>query len=159
MSEEVKMGNFFRLVMSCSLGLVLLACDYNKPEDYDAQAEYRAFIDRQAKQLEAQDELAEEVDPAIAELAEGHRLFGLYCAACHGPDGRAGTPTAQALRPIPRNFADASWQAQVSDEHIATVIRDGGPAVGLAATMTPWGGTLSEEQIELLVRVVREMGN
>lgn len=159
------MRNLYMLSFTILLTAFGMGCDYNRPQDYDPQAEYRSFLERQQEAEKAREagEAGEaggktEEDPAQALIAEGQKLFSSYCAACHGADGTASSPTAQALRPIPRDFTDKSWQSSVSDEHIATVIRDGGTAVGLSATMTPWGGVLNEEQIDMLVRVVREFG-
>jgi high-affinity iron transporter len=40
------------------------------------------------------------------DLAQAQSLWKASCAACHGADGRADTPTAQALKPAPANFHD-----------------------------------------------------
>ncbi|MFW7379107.1 MAG: c-type cytochrome [Oligoflexus sp.] len=153
------MRNFYTLKFSVFTALLLTGCDYNRPGDYTPQAEYQAFLERKEEQARASEQGgAAALDPAQEKLAEGKRLFGLYCASCHGPDGRSDTPTAKAMRPVPRNFTDKAWQESVSDEHIATVIRDGGAAVGLSATMTPWGSALNAEQIETMVQVVRDLG-
>lgn len=100
---------------------------------------------------ESQDEPA-----TVAATNPAEQKYQLYCAACHGADGRADSPTAQAMNPRPRNFHDVEWQNKVDDEHIKTVIRDGGPAVGLSAAMTAWGGMLSEEELDQMVQLVRE---
>jgi mono/diheme cytochrome c family protein len=36
-----------------------------------------------------------------SELAHGARLFGVYCAVCHGPDGAGGAVVGQNIRPAP----------------------------------------------------------
>jgi mono/diheme cytochrome c family protein len=38
----------------------------------------------------------------------GGKLYQTRCAPCHGPDGKAATPTAQALNPKPRDHADGA---------------------------------------------------
>jgi mono/diheme cytochrome c family protein len=36
----------------------------------------------------------------------GKQLYQQRCAPCHGPDGKANTPTAQALNHKPRDHTD-----------------------------------------------------
>jgi len=57
------------------------------------------------------------------------------CANCHGERGFGDGPGALILPVRPRVLADSGWQAQVTDERIATVIVEGGPAVGLDPAM------------------------
>ena len=130
----------------------LFGCDYNRPEDYDAKKDFRAF--QEAQQATKSDGGAT-VDPAAAAMAKAKKDYGMYCASCHGADGAANSPTAAALNPKPRAFTDAKWQASVDDAHIAKVIKEGGAAVGLSPTMAPWGASLSDEQIAEIVKVVR----
>jgi len=153
------MRNFYRLTFSFLTGFFIVGCDYSRPGDYDPQADYRAFLERKEEEVRLRAAgPAPTADPAAEFLVEAKRLYALYCAACHGPDGLANTPTALAMRPAPRAFNDQRWHASVDDAHITTVIRDGGTAVGLSATMTPWGAVLSAEQIDGLVNLVREFG-
>jgi len=81
-------------------------------------------------------------------------LYGMYCATCHGATGKGDGP-GSAIEPKPRNFADAAWQASVADDHIEKVIRDGGPSVGMAVTMAPWGAVLSDAKLKAMVIHVR----
>ena len=64
------------------------------------------------------------------------RLFSERCATCHGPQGRGDGPAGAALNPRPRNFADPSWHARATDEHLKKVIVEGGASVGLSPLMT-----------------------
>lgn len=43
--------------------------------------------------------------PTEAALARGERIFGLYCASCHGPSGDGRGTAAPYLKPPPLNFA------------------------------------------------------
>lgn len=134
-------------------------CDYNNPQDYNPRAQLEAFQQKQAEAKEAAAKGASTATQAPADpLAEIKKTYATYCSSCHGPDGKAATPTAQALNPKPRNFDDKAWQASVDDAHIAKVIKEGGPSVGLSATMAPWGGALNDEQIQDLVKLVRVFG-
>lgn len=78
-----------------------------------------------------------------------------FCASCHGADGKADSEVSLAMNPKPRNLTDSTWQAQVDDEHILKVIRDGGTAVGLSSTMAPWGAVLSEAELQQMLEKVR----
>jgi len=40
------------------------------------------------------------------DVEAGGKLYQTRCSPCHGPDGKAATPTAQALNPKPRDHTD-----------------------------------------------------
>jgi uncharacterized membrane protein len=88
--------------------------------------------------------------------AEANALFDSLCASCHGADGKAETPTAQALTPRPRAYVDAAWQQTVSDEQLAKVIVEGGAAVGKSPLM-PANPDLANKPavVQALVKRVR----
>lgn len=75
------------------------------------------------------------ISPAARQEAEN--IFSTRCATCHGPQGRGDGPGSAGLDPKPRNFTLAAWQGSVTDQHIATIIVGGGPAVGKSAAMPP----------------------
>jgi len=74
-------------------------------------------------------------DPEVQ--AEARRIWQDRCANCHGPTGDGDGPQARHLLVPPRKLSDAAWRATVSDEHLRTVILDGGAAVGLNPVMAP----------------------
>lgn len=84
--------------------------------------------------------------------------YNALCSSCHGAQGMADGAAAAAMNPKPRNFHDKAWQAKVTDEQIATVIKSGGAAAGLSATMPPWGGVLSDDEVKGLVAKIRDWG-
>ena len=86
----------------------------------------------------------------------GGKLYQARCAPCHGPDGKAATPTAQALNPKPRDHTDGAYMNQLSNDHLATVIKNGGPAVGKSQIM-PAHADLNDQQIEDIVTFVRTL--
>ena len=43
-----------------------------------------------------------------ADIEAGQALYEQRCAPCHGPDGKANTPTAKALQPPPRDHTDGA---------------------------------------------------
>jgi mono/diheme cytochrome c family protein len=81
-------------------------------------------------------------------------VYAQRCAACHGQTGRGDGPSAASLSPRPRDFADRSWSGRKDDEQLRRVIRDGGPAVGLAPAMPPHPD-LSAADVDALVGCVR----
>ncbi len=80
--------------------------------------------------------------------------YSTFCASCHGEKGDGKGPAGMALKPVPRNFV--TWNdPSITDEYIAKIIKDGGPAVGKSALMAPWGGVLSAEELQQMVEKVK----
>lgn len=73
--------------------------------------------------------------PSAAAIAEAEQIFATRCFACHGPQGKGDGPASAGLTPPPRNFTDPAWQASVTDEHIETIVKYGGAAVGKSPAM------------------------
>lgn len=93
---------------------------------------------------------------ALTPEEKATKLFDGVCASCHGLDGKAATPAAMALSPKPRAYVDADWQKRVSDEHLAKVIVEGGPAVGKSPLMPANPDLVNEpEVVKALVKRVR----
>jgi mono/diheme cytochrome c family protein len=79
--------------------------------------------------------------------AEAQRTFAMVCARCHGPDGSGASLTPSLA--TARNFRDAAFHEERSDEDLARVIRDGKGA------MPPFANVYPPEQIAALVQVIR----
>lgn len=91
-----------------------------------------------------------------AEIAEAQATFSSLCFTCHGASGHGDGPGAQALDPKPRSFADAAWQASVTDEHIKKVIVFGGAAVGKSPMMPAQPQYKGKDAVlNALVQIVR----
>ena len=86
----------------------------------------------------------------------GGKLYQTRCTPCHGPDGKAATPTAQALNPKPRDHTDGAYMNQLSHEHLVKVIKNGGPAVGKSPIMPP-NPDLNDQQIDDIIAFVRTL--
>lgn len=84
----------------------------------------------------------------------GKQLYEQRCAPCHGPDGKANTPTAQALNPKPRDHTNGAYMNALSHEHLAKVIKQGGTAVGKSPIMPPQSD-LNDQQIQDVIAFVR----
>jgi mono/diheme cytochrome c family protein len=81
--------------------------------------------------------------------AEGASLFASTCARCHGAEGTGGLPVAEG-GPPPRNFRDHAFQASRSDADLRRTIKE-----GKSTGMPPFGGLLTDAQIDALVVQVR----
>lgn len=76
------------------------------------------------------------------------------CASCHGHRGRGDGPAGQFMKPPARDFADPEFQRATSDARISAVIREGGFAHGLSATM-PAHPDLSDADLAELTACIR----
>jgi cytochrome c6 len=75
-------------------------------------------------------------------------LYKQKCAACHGADGKADTPTGKAMKV--RGFADPAV-AKMSDDDLAGVIDKGkGKMPGYSKSMKP-------DEIKAMVAFVRSL--
>ena len=91
-----------------------------------------------------------------ADIEAGKMLYGQRCAPCHGPDGKANTPTAKALQPSPRDHTDGGYMNALSDQHLFRVIKEGGPAIGKSPIMPPQFD-LKDDQLQNLVAFLRTL--
>ena len=96
--------------------------------------------------------------PAVAEETE--QVFQFYCAQCHGLGGKGDGPNVTEDFPVsPRNFTNATEMDKLSDADLRNVILDGGPAVSKSPMMPPWGKTLTEDQVDGLIKHLRALCN
>ena len=98
---------------------------------------------------------------ALAEGAaaeEAEQVFKFYCAQCHGLTGLGDGPNVTKNFPVsPRNFTNAKEMSKLSDADIKNVVLDGGPAASKSPMMPPWGKTLSEADVDGLVKHLRKL--
>lgn len=91
-------------------------------------------------------------DPA----AEAKTKFETLCATCHGTTGMGDGAAAGGLDPKPRSYSDPEWQKSVTDEHLAKVIVEGGPAVGKSPLMPPSADLKDKpEVVKELIKMIR----
>ncbi len=88
-------------------------------------------------------------------VRQGQALFRHYCTTCHGEEGHGDGFNAYSLDPKPRDLADAAFQAQQSDDDLASVIRLGGGVSGFSTAMPPWGRSLSARDIQNIILYIR----
>jgi len=95
-----------------------------------------------------------------ARADEVEQVFGFYCAQCHGTEGKGDGPNVTDDFPVdPRNFTKAEEMEKLSDADIKNVILQGGPVASKSPMMPPWGKTLSEAQVDALVKHLRKLCN
>ena len=92
------------------------------------------------------------------DIEAGKQLYQQRCSPCHGPDGKANTPTAQALNPKPRDHSDGAYMNPLSNDHLTKVIKQGGTAVGKSPIMPPQAD-LNDKQIRDVVTFVRSLAS
>lgn len=71
------------------------------------------------------------------------------CVACHGPDGKAETPTGKALKV--RSFSSPET-VKMSDDELAGIITNG------KEKMPKYGASLKPDEIKSLVAYIRTLG-
>jgi mono/diheme cytochrome c family protein len=90
---------------------------------------------------------------------EAKALLSDRCAICHGENGDGHGPGSSSLVPPPKDFHNHEWQKSVTDKTLATVIVQGGPAVGLSPSM-PGNPDLvnSPDVVAAIVKQIRAWG-
>ncbi len=88
-------------------------------------------------------------------LADAKADYEKTCASCHGATGKGDGPAAKAIKPAPTDFSTALKGK--SDADITKIIKEGGKAVGKAPTMPAYGSKLKDDQIEALVKYIKEL--
>lgn len=85
--------------------------------------------------------------------------YRLYCAQCHGTQGNGGgiNNTAGGLAVSPRNHTSAGEMSKLSDKEIRLAIAEGGDAVSKSELMPPWGGVLTDQEIDEMVVFLRTL--
>jgi mono/diheme cytochrome c family protein len=87
--------------------------------------------------------------PAGPALAEAAALYRIYCATCHGAEGRGDGPMAELLGVPVRDLADSTVAELADGEIYVTITRGSGQMLGL-------GGLIpGERERWLLVGAVR----
>lgn len=99
--------------------------------------------------------------PGIAwsagDVAKGKTKYAEVCAACHGASGKGDGPAAASLPTKPRDHTDAGYMNKLKDQEIFDFIKRGGQALGKSPLMPPWGGQLTDQQIQDLVAYIRSL--
>jgi disulfide bond formation protein DsbB len=100
---------------------------------------------------------AQPAAPSPAEiLAEGKKLFGQSCAACHGPEGK-GLPN------LGKDMTTSTFIKGLNDDELLAFIKKGRPSFDPANTtkvdMPPKGGNtaLTDDQLKNIIAYIRSL--
>ncbi len=94
----------------------------------------------------------------VVHAVDVKQVFNFYCAQCHGTEGLGDGPNVTDDFPVnPRNFTKADEMNKLSDADLKNVILKGGPVASKSPMMPPWGKTLSNEEVDALVKHLREL--
>ena len=85
------------------------------------------------------------------------RTYLTYCATCHGANGH-GSWRATIFFIRPGDLTDRRAMAQLSDDYIFNLIKNGGAAIGKPG-MPAFGYHLSDPEIRALVAYVRSLSS
>ena len=77
--------------------------------------------------------------------AKGEATYKTLCIACHGEKGAGDGAASAALNPKPANFTDAKNAAEVTDEYVYKMIKEGGAANGKSPLMVAWGAVIGDD--------------
>ena len=86
-------------------------------------------------------------------LAAGGKLYGRYCATCHGTGGKGDGAGGAKLDPKPANLADAEWKHGATDGEVFLVIHDGSKGTG----MKGFGSRMTEHELWDVVNYIRSL--
>ena len=94
---------------------------------------------------------------ADAGATTAERNYKTYCVQCHGLDGRGNGINVTDMSTQPRNHTDAKEMSARTDEELFKVIKEGGQAIKKSVLMPPWSSTLSNEEINDLVKYLHTL--
>ncbi len=105
--------------------------------------------------VSAQAETNTAVAFTVDNIAQGEKIYALYCVTCHGAKGDGQGPAAPAMVPPPRNFHDAksAWTSGSDPQSIFQSISKGTPGTA----MMGFESALSESQRWQLVRFIQSL--
>lgn len=87
----------------------------------------------------------------------GRAIYATYCVSCHGESGRGDGPSAAGFATKPADLTAGRLMNQLPDDFLANIIKNGGPAEGLAPGMPAFGRFLGDDQTAQVIRYVRSL--
>ena len=95
------------------------------------------------------------VIPLDYQQAQGKRIFYEKCIWCHADSTPAGPSNRSNLNPNPPLINDGTALNPLSDEFLQNIIALGGSAMGRSAMMSPWGKTLTQDEVLAVIAFIR----
>jgi cytochrome c oxidase cbb3-type subunit III len=80
-----------------------------------------------------------------------------FCWQCHGMTGDGMGMNVQDMSVQPRDHTSAKAMGGRTDADLFKVIKEGGLAIDKSVLMPPWGNSLSDEEINDLVKYLRKL--
>ncbi len=96
---------------------------------------------------------------AVRDLEAGRALYARHCAVCHGERGRGDGASAAGFATKPADLTDGRLMNALPDAFLLSIVLRGGAAEGLAPTMPPFAGFLSDAQARQVVLHLREIAS
>lgn len=96
------------------------------------------------------------VNSETVKAASAQENFNFYCAQCHGLEGKGKGPNVTKDFPVtPRDFTNSAEMSKLTDNYIRGIVMDGGPSQSKSPLMPPWGKTISDADVNGLIKHLR----
>ncbi len=96
-----------------------------------------------------------QISSASAESAKDN--YRTYCMQCHGMAGQGMGLNIQDMSVQPRDHTDTKAMSTRTDSELFKVIKEGGLAISKSSLMPPWADTLTDNEIDDLVKHLRKL--
>lgn len=83
------------------------------------------------------------------------RNYNTYCVQCHGVNRNGKGINSRDMSVQPRDHSDAKGMADIPNDEIFQVIKEGGLAVNKSVLMPAWGNVMNDGEIKELVAYLR----
>ena len=94
---------------------------------------------------------------ADEDIQHAKKLYKAYCVQCHGIEGDGYGINVRDMEVLPRDHTDREEMSTRTDADLFKAIKHGGKAVNKSVLMPNWDGNLSDEQINMMVKLLREL--
>lgn len=92
-------------------------------------------------------------------IAHAKRNYDTYCVQCHGINRNGKGINSRNMSVQPRDHTDAKGMSDIPNDEIVRAIKEGGLAVNKSVLMPAWGGILSDEEIEGMLKYLHQVCN
>jgi mono/diheme cytochrome c family protein len=91
----------------------------------------------------------------LGDAAKGAEKYKMLCVTCHGEKGDGNGPAGANLTPKPGNFTDTKRSAELTDEYVYEIIKEGGLSKNRSPLMMAWKTSLTEDELKDVTAYVR----